>query len=320
MPRACAAAALLLAGLLSAGCASRGPVLAPPVGALGAPAKVELETVPFFPQAKYQCGPAALATVLAASGVATDADALVAQVYLPGREGSLQPELLAAARRQGRVALVIPPSPEALVAELVAGRPVLVLQNLGLASLPRWHYAVVVGFDAARDAVVLRSGRERWKVMGAAAFVRTWTASGQWGVVVLKPGELPAADDAEAYFRAVFALEQTAKGANGVDVPRAYLAGVQQWPAHRLMRIAAANASMAAGRVREAAGILAPLVAANPRDAVAVNNLASAWLAAGEARLAREVLEALPESAGAEPSVREALRRTRSEVEAALPR
>ena len=62
------------------------------------PARVELESTPFFPQSDYQCGPAALATVLAADGVDVTADQLVSEVYLPGRRGSLQVELIAATR------------------------------------------------------------------------------------------------------------------------------------------------------------------------------------------------------------------------------
>jgi tetratricopeptide (TPR) repeat protein len=319
-------AALLAAVLLLGACATRGPVLAPSVASAGAPARVELEAVPFFPQERYQCGPAALATVLAASGAPADPDVLASQVYLPGRQGSLQPELLAATRRAGLVALVLPPRLDALLAELSAGRPVLVLQNLGLESLPRWHYAVVVGFDAGRQQVVLRSGTTRRQVMGAEAFMRSWVPGGQWGMVVLRPGELPAVEDAEAYFRAVLALEQSARGlpatgpGNGTDVAGAYTAGVWRWPDHRLLRIGAGNALLAEGRAREAAETLAPLVAAHPRDAVAVNNLASAWLAAGEPHRAREVLEVLPESINADPAVREALRRTRAEVDAALAR
>ena len=66
------------------------------------PARVELTGVPFHPQEEYQCGPAALATVLVHAGVATTPDALVPEVYLPARGGSLQAEMLAAARRHGR--------------------------------------------------------------------------------------------------------------------------------------------------------------------------------------------------------------------------
>src|SRR5688572_23044905 len=63
--------------------------------------KVELTTTPFFPQKTHQCGPAALASVLSAAGVAITPDELTNEVYLPARRGSLQLELLAATRRRG---------------------------------------------------------------------------------------------------------------------------------------------------------------------------------------------------------------------------
>ncbi|MGA0033840.1 MAG: hypothetical protein ACO3HA_10980, partial [Burkholderiales bacterium] len=93
--RAAVATAALLSFFLLAGCA------APQTGALrmqvpaGLPAQAELAAAPFFPQEEYQCGPAALATVLAYSGAAATPEVLVPQVYLPGREGSLQTEMLA---------------------------------------------------------------------------------------------------------------------------------------------------------------------------------------------------------------------------------
>ena len=122
---------------------------------------IELTDVPFFPQTEYQCGPAALATILAHEGVPVDADGLVGAVYVEGLRGSLQPELLGATRRNARIPYVLEPEPSALFAELGAGRPVLVLQNLGIERVPVWHYAVVVGFDRDSDRMILRSGAER---------------------------------------------------------------------------------------------------------------------------------------------------------------
>jgi hypothetical protein len=92
--------------LLLTGCASLAPqtaTLRETFHTKGLPERVELTEVPFFPQTEYQCGPAALATVLAASGAKVTPDELVPQVYLPERKGSLQVEMLAAARRHGLV-------------------------------------------------------------------------------------------------------------------------------------------------------------------------------------------------------------------------
>ncbi len=154
-----ARAAACAAALVLAGCAARGPQL-PPVTASGLPARVELESTPFFPQQDYQCGPAALATVLVASGAQVAPDELVAEIYLPGRKGSLQAELIAATRARGRLPYLLPPSFDDLLAQLAAGHPVLVLQKTGAGPWPGWHYAVVIGYDAPRDRLLLRSGTE----------------------------------------------------------------------------------------------------------------------------------------------------------------
>lgn len=60
------AGALLVSAMLG-GCAQ--PPRLPPESAV-LPARVELREVPFFPQEAYQCGPAALATMLGQRGLA----------------------------------------------------------------------------------------------------------------------------------------------------------------------------------------------------------------------------------------------------------
>ena len=76
-------------------------------------------------------------------------DEIAAQVYTPGREGTLRTDVAAAARRHGRLAVPVTRLAD-LAAELAAGHPVLVFQNLGLGWFPVWHYAVAVGYDLER--------------------------------------------------------------------------------------------------------------------------------------------------------------------------
>ena len=107
----------------------------------------------------------------------------------------IEPELLAAARTEGRLPYTVDGTLEAIWQELEVGRPVLVLQNLGVAAIPRWHYAVVVGIDAERGQVILRSGTDERRITPTGAFLHTWRRGGYWGMVVLDPGELPASVD-----------------------------------------------------------------------------------------------------------------------------
>lgn len=315
-PCHCLAVLLVVgAALAGSGCVHRPALLEPGIEAARAGSRVELGDVPFFAQEDYQCGPAALATVLVRSGVPTSPGALESQLYVPGRQGSFQVELLAAARRQGRIAYVLKPELSALIAELAAERPVVVLQNLGFESLPRWHFAVVIGYDAADDTVILRSGTERRQVMQAQAFLRTWALGGQWAMLVLAPGELPASDDPDGFVRALASLE-TVHGAAGLSL--AYAAAVQRWPEHRLARLGLANALLAEGRVAESVTELEILAARDPADAIVLNNLADGLLQLGCRQQALETIDRAARSASGEDRVRKAIDATRREIEASL--
>ena len=93
-------------------------------------------------------------------------------------------EMLAAARRKGRIAYVLEPGFGSVQAELDAGNPVLVLQDLGALGIRRWHFAVVIGHDPGRDVVILRSGTRRRHILRRSDFLRTWQAGGDWAAVV----------------------------------------------------------------------------------------------------------------------------------------
>jgi len=257
-------AAALLAALL-AGCAASPPRLDRPA------LDVELTAVPFYPDDSTLCGPTALATVLDWSGLQPDLEALRRGVYLPQRQGSLQPEMAAQARRQGRLAHPLAGGLAALADELAAGHPVLVLQNLGLSWLPRWHYAVVVGLDSEAGQVVLRSGTRRRHVVGLGLFDRTWARGERWGLVVLPPGQLPASARPTAYLAAAADLETTA-GARAA-LP-AYAAGARRWPDRPGFPLARANALQALGQTRPAATVLREAAARLGEQPVLLNNLA----------------------------------------------
>src|SRR3972149_4068932 len=67
------------------------------------PQRAEVAGVPFYPQERYYCGPAALAMVMTWSGDPVTPDALVPEVYTPSRQGTLRNDMVAAARRRGRL-------------------------------------------------------------------------------------------------------------------------------------------------------------------------------------------------------------------------
>ena len=244
---------------------------------------VLLSDVGFFPQEDFQCGPAALATVLTFNQVEVTAEALVSQVYIPARRGSLQIEMLATARRYGRLPYVLPGTLEKLLSEVAAGQPVLVMQNLGLSRWPQWHYAVAVGFDLAENTITLRSGTRKEYVMPMAVFERTWARAGHWSVVVLQPGHMPVDDDETTYFQTLADFELSHAGASALA---AWHAGVLRWPASALMRIGLSNQFYAQGLQQDAANVLIDFLTLETDSAVANNNLAWLMFELGEAEQA----------------------------------
>ena len=271
-----------------------------------------LERVPFHPQTEFQCGPAALAGVLGASGIRKTPQALAPEVYLPARRGSLQIELMAATRRAGRIAYPVEGSIDALTAELTAGRPVLVLQNLLVRTVPRWHYAVVVGADPKRNRMVLNSGKNKALPVGASTFMRTWDWGGRWGLVVLRPGELPARADPATYVAAVADFEAVA--GPGKARP-AYQAAAKRWPRDPGAQLALGNQAHAAGQRLQAVRYYRTGLDYAPQDAVLVNNLASVLGELGCPNEARSVLDSLPKPE--ESRWRDQLLQTRRELDAA---
>ncbi len=269
--------------------------------------------MPFFPQTEYQCGPAALATVLAHAGAPVDADGLVREVYVEGLRGSLQPELLGATRRHGFIPYVLAPEPGALVAELAARRPVLVLQNLGVDRVPVWHYAVVVGVDDGN--VILRSGAEQRRIERGSRFLRSWQRGTNWAFVVVEPGGLPATATAGAYVRAL-------AGAEPLLAPpaaqRGYEAALERWPDDELVLFAAAGQRLNAGDAAPAAALYRRLLAANPKHTAARNNLANTLAARG--CYAAALAEARTALAGSDATgeLSSAIRDTVAELERAL--
>ncbi|VXC37353.1 Peptidase_C39 like family protein [Pseudomonas sp. 8Z] len=227
--------------VLLAACA-RSPVLSPEGERL--PERVELSNVPFFAQQAYQCGPAALSTMLNQRGVMTSPGLLKDKVYIPGREGSLQVEMVAAARSHEMLVYPLQPRLEAVLAEVAAGNPVLVLQNLAFDWYPQWHFAVVVGYDRRERTLILRSGTTRRLEDSFTSFDRTWARGGRWAVVTLSPERLPAQADMRTWMKAANDLEQTGQAA---AARRAYRTASEAWPKESLPWFALSNSRYAEG-------------------------------------------------------------------------
>lgn len=260
---------LVVAGLLGCAAPQTEQILQ---SSIARPQAVELTDVPFFPQEKYYCGPASLATLLAWNKLQITPDDLVAEVYTPGREGTMAADIVAAVRRHGLLAVEVS-NLDAVLNELEAGRPVLVMQNLALSWFPQWHFAVAIGYDLVGPQLILHSGMERRLLTPLDAFERTWERADSWALVVLPPDAMPANADETSWLTAIAGLERAGHAREALTAYRTFL---ETFPNHRIARMGEANVLLALKDYRAAEQGYRQLLAHDPDMAEAWNNLAYA--------------------------------------------
>lgn len=302
---------IVLTALILSGCAvwQRGDW---PQDLAGTPPQREIVSVPFFPQDEYQCGPAALAMVLAWSGLDVKPAELTEKVYTASLQGSLQPAMIAGARRSGRLAYVISGT-ETLIREIAAGHPVIVLQNLGLSWIPVWHYAVAVGYDTPRDEVILHSGLDARQRLSMPVFQNTWARAGDWGLLVLPPGELPATATEGRFVEAVLGLEKAKQPAAAVQ---GYRAALNHWPQNLPAVMGLGNSYYALGDLKNSEAAFRQATESHPHEGAAFNNLAHVLLAQGRRQDALDAARQAVALGGPHQSV---FRKTLEEIQAASP-
>jgi hypothetical protein len=249
------------------------------------PRHVELTRVPFFSQADDLCGPASMSMVLNYRGQHLTPSKLEPLIYIPGKKGSLQTEMLAVTRRFGYIPYVIQPSLVALATEINAGNPVVILQNLGLSWYPKWHYAVVIGYDIDRDIFILRTGNTTRKEMSRRWFTRYWAGSDFWGMVAMPPDQLPATATEHDYVTSVAALERLNEWP---QIATAYRTAIKAWPKSFFAHLGLGTAYYHQHKFRLARDNYLVAVKLQPDSAIAHNNLAQTLLELGQLEAARK--------------------------------
>ncbi len=175
-------AALLACGALLFGACAAGSGAAGRAGAATAPGPaVVIPGVPFLPQEEDTCGPSSLAMLLRFLGKKADTAEIVAETRTAGLRGTLITDLAAAARRRGVDAQVVDLDPAGLRAEIDAGRPVILLVDLGVWAWSRPHYLLVYGYGPR--GYVAHSGRTAGQEFPAPDFDARWAKMGHLAIV-----------------------------------------------------------------------------------------------------------------------------------------
>jgi hypothetical protein len=276
------------------------------------PTSFELNDVPFYPQEAYQCGPATLAMALSWIGLPTTPEELKDQVYTPSRKGSLQLAMVGATRRHGKIAYEFN-EPEALLPEIAAGHPVIILQNLGLSWLPVWHYAVVIGYDLAAEDVILRSGTTRRKVMSYDLFEKTWARGEYWGLIILEPNQIPVRAKENNYLTAVVGLEKARQFRAAVA---GYRTALIRWPQNLTALMGMGYSYYYLGDLGGAESAFREATELHPKSAPAYNNLAYVLFKQGRRQ---EALVAAKKAVELGGPMKDEAEKTLQEIQSAMP-
>jgi len=146
------------------------------------PARV-IAGVPFLPQKEEQCGPTALAIVLHYYGARVSPDDLSREVYRRQISGTLNLDLLLAARRHGFEAAASAGTEGEIKSWIDREIPVIVLLGKR-ADQAVFHYAVVYGYDEEAQVFTLHSARTPALRLAYDEFSRQWAAASSWMLVV----------------------------------------------------------------------------------------------------------------------------------------
>lgn len=247
---------------------------------LGLPMSSKIKNVPFIKQSQNHCGPASLAMILESLNKKSDLKQLSIQTITPKANGTYTTDLTTSVRRQGMLGIEVK-NLENLLTEIAAGHPVLVFQNLGFSFLPKWHYAVALGYDLEGPDMILHSGSNKYLKNDMRFFERTWNLAENWGLVILPPGQISATGTELAHAASASGLERIGKLGNA---QLAYESILNRWPKSLPALIGLANITHAQRQYHKSIRYLNQAVKFHPISSTAWHNLAVVQGKAGKKR------------------------------------
>ena len=146
--------------------------------AVGAQAAAfQIEGVPFVAQAREQCGPAALSSVLAYYGLELAPETIAKTTHHEKLKGSLITDLENFARGLAFQTESSRGTIEELKAFIREGKPVIVLVDLGRWFVSQPHYLVLFGYSP--EGLVAHDGEKESRLFGYGNFEKMWEKMGR---------------------------------------------------------------------------------------------------------------------------------------------
>ena len=139
-----------------------------------------VDKVPFYPQVSFQCGPASLAGVLNFFGEGVAPDEIAEAIFRRDIRGTVTLDMVLYARKRGFFAEWYNGSVDDIRRSVDERVPLIVMVDLGFASLSKNHFMVVVGYTP--EGVIANSGKTREKLIPWKAFLARWNRTKRWAL------------------------------------------------------------------------------------------------------------------------------------------
>lgn len=237
-----------------------------------------------YPQEEYYCAPSSIATILEYEKITFNYNDLVKKTFTPKLKGTLQPELKATFRSHGLIPYELDGELKSILTEL-SNTPVIVLFNLGLDGLPKWHYSVLTGYDMGSKKIFMSApnGSETW--MSFEEFERFFEKGGKWAIAPIKPPKLPNSSGEKEVLSAIADMYEVGKKEEAKSAATAWLS---KNPNSILAITALGNMYFEDGDYRNATSIYKEALLINEKDPIILNNIAIALLRQNRAKEAKK--------------------------------
>lgn len=142
-----------------------------------------IDGVPFIAQQDYNCGPASLAAVLNYHGVAVKPEEISRNIYNERIRGSLSLDMALYARTiKGVTAKWFRGTVDDIVNAVNRKRPLIVMIDLGFASIRYPHYVTITGYSG--DGVTVNSPPDKPDIINWDTFFKQWDRADRWTLLV----------------------------------------------------------------------------------------------------------------------------------------
>jgi ABC-type bacteriocin/lantibiotic exporter with double-glycine peptidase domain len=144
-----------------------------------------IKNVPFYPQEKYQCGPASLAGILNFWGVTVLPEEIASEIYSRSARGTVTLDTVLYSEKKGLKASPYEGSFEDIKKKIDAGHPLIVMVDEGFWIYQKEHFMVVLGYY--EKGVIVNSGKNQYEFIPLSDFLKSWGRTGHW-TLLITPG------------------------------------------------------------------------------------------------------------------------------------